>query len=75
MNAPLPTTAEFLAPRLARPVAVFGGGVSGQGVRALLATFGVKTLKLKIRIVDRTFNFSNEIESPEFTLQQVLIRC
>ena len=42
---------------------------------ALLATFGVKTLKLKIRIVDRTFNFSNEIESPEFTLQQVLIRC
>ncbi len=43
MNAPLPTTAEFLAPQLERPVAVFGGGVSGQGVRSLLATFGIET--------------------------------
>jgi hypothetical protein len=42
---------------------------------ALLATFSIKTLKLKIRIVDRDFNFSNEIETPEFTLQQVLVRC
>jgi hypothetical protein len=42
---------------------------------ALLATFSIKTLKLKIRIVDRDFNYSNEIESPEFTLQQVLIKC
>lgn len=42
---------------------------------ALLATFSIKTLKLKIRIVDRDFNYSNEIESPEFTLQQILIRC
>ncbi|MGH7943676.1 MAG: UDP-N-acetylmuramoylalanine--D-glutamate ligase, partial [Opitutaceae bacterium] len=28
---------DFLAPLLARPVAILGGGVSGEGVRALLA--------------------------------------
>ena len=41
---------------------------------ALLATFSIKTIKLKIRIVDRDFNFSNEIETPEFTLQQILVK-
>src|SRR5262249_18361638 len=30
-----------LAPLLAKPVAIFGGGVSGEGVRALLAALGV----------------------------------
>jgi UDP-N-acetylmuramoylalanine--D-glutamate ligase len=43
MNPPLPPTAEFLAPRLAKPVAVFGGGVSGRGVRTLLAAFGIES--------------------------------
>jgi len=42
---------------------------------ALLAVFSIKTLKLKIRIVDRDFNTSNEVETPEFTLQQILERC
>lgn len=42
---------------------------------ALLATFSIKTLKLRIRIVDRKFNRSNEVETPEFTLQQILKRC
>lgn len=42
---------------------------------ALLAVFSIKTLKLRIRIVDRENNTSNEVESPEFTLQQILSRC
>ncbi|MBM3176688.1 MAG: hypothetical protein FJZ78_01650 [Bacteroidetes bacterium] len=42
---------------------------------ALLATFSIKTLKLKIKIMDRDLNLSNEIETPEFTLQQVLVKC
>jgi UDP-N-acetylmuramoylalanine--D-glutamate ligase len=33
---------DFLAPRLAKPVAILGGGVSGAGVRALLAVLGVE---------------------------------
>lgn len=33
---------EFLQPALARTVAIFGGGVSGEGVRALLAELGVE---------------------------------
>lgn len=32
---------DFLSPRLARPVAVFGLGVSGEGARALLSKLGV----------------------------------
>ena len=31
---------EFLAPLLTKPVAIFGGGVSGEGVRALVAALG-----------------------------------
>jgi UDP-N-acetylmuramoylalanine--D-glutamate ligase len=37
MSLPIP---EFLSPRLARTVAVFGGGVSGEGAVALLARLG-----------------------------------
>ncbi len=33
--------------------------------------FSIKTLKLKIKIQDRTLNKSNEIETPEFTLQSI----
>lgn len=33
-------TPDFLAPRLAQPVAILGGGVSGQGVGALLTALG-----------------------------------
>ncbi|MDO8540946.1 MAG: UDP-N-acetylmuramoyl-L-alanine--D-glutamate ligase [Opitutaceae bacterium] len=33
---------SFLAPLLAAPVAVFGGGVSGEGLRALLAALGAE---------------------------------
>ncbi len=32
---------ELLQPRLLKPVAIFGGGVSGEGVRALLQALGV----------------------------------
>jgi UDP-N-acetylmuramoylalanine--D-glutamate ligase len=35
-----PAPPDFLRPLLARPVAIFGAGVSGQGVRALLAKLG-----------------------------------
>jgi UDP-N-acetylmuramoylalanine--D-glutamate ligase len=35
-------TPEFLKPLLTRPVAVLGGGVSGRGVRALLAKLGAE---------------------------------
>jgi UDP-N-acetylmuramoylalanine--D-glutamate ligase len=34
------TPSPFLQPLLAQPVAIFGGGVSGEGVRALLAALG-----------------------------------
>lgn len=37
MSLPLPS---FLPPLLSRPVAIFGAGVSGEGVRALVATLG-----------------------------------
>ncbi len=33
---------SFLAPLLAQPVAILGGGVSGQGLRALLAALGAE---------------------------------
>lgn len=33
---------DFLSPRLAKPVAIFGGGVSGEGVRMLLAALGME---------------------------------
>lgn len=36
----LPAVPKFLAPQLARPVAVFGAGVSGQGALVLLARLG-----------------------------------
>ena len=32
---------DLLQPRLLKPVAIFGGGVSGEGVRALLHALGV----------------------------------
>jgi len=38
----LPTAPDFLAARLQRPVAVFGEGVSGRGVLALLRILGVE---------------------------------
>lgn len=33
--------------------------------------FSIKTLRLKVRIVDRALNSSNEIITPEFTLQSI----
>src|SRR5882672_2873249 len=36
------TPPAFLAPLLARPVAILGGGVSGEGVRGLLAALGAE---------------------------------
>ncbi len=33
---------DFLAPLLAKPVAIFGGGVSGEGVRVLAAALGAE---------------------------------
>ena len=33
---------DFLVPLLAKPVAIFGGGVSGGGVQALLAARGAE---------------------------------
>lgn len=33
--------------------------------------FSIRTIKLKIRIQDRALNKSNEIETPEFTLQSI----
>ena len=51
----------FLAPLLARPVAIFGGGVSGEGVRALLALLGVEG-----KIYD-----SRAARGAEFTAQAV----
>jgi len=39
MNLPVPA---FLSPLLVQPVAIFGGGVSGEGARKLLAALGVE---------------------------------
>ena len=36
------STPDFLLPTLDKPVAILGGGVSGEGVRALLAAMGVE---------------------------------
>ena len=33
--------------------------------------FSIKTLRLKVKIIDRTLNSSNEIITPEFTLQSI----
>ena len=41
LNMPF-ATPDFLAPLLAKPVAIFGGGVSGEGVRALLTALGAE---------------------------------
>jgi UDP-N-acetylmuramoylalanine--D-glutamate ligase len=39
----MPLTApDFLAPLLTKPVAIFGGGVSGEGVRALLSAMSIE---------------------------------
>jgi hypothetical protein len=40
-------------------------------IGALDLLFSIKTLKLKISIVDRALNKSNEVESKEFTLQSI----
>lgn len=44
----------FLAPLLARPVAIFGGGVSGEGVGALLAQLGAAAVVYDAK--DRAFS-------------------
>ncbi len=36
-----------------------------------LLTFSIKTLKIKVTIIDRVLNKSNELETPEFTLQSI----
>jgi hypothetical protein len=36
-----------------------------------LVLFSIKTLKLKVTIVDRALNRSNTVETPEFTLQSI----
>ena len=35
-----PNTSVFVSPLLGKPVAIFGGGISGEGVQALLAALG-----------------------------------
>src|SRR6188474_2000221 len=52
------TPPEFLKAALARPVAIFGGGVSGAGVQALLAAIGAEG-----RIYD-----AQETKGAEFTV-------
>ena len=38
------------------------------GSNTLFSTFKNKTVKLKIRIIDRAGNYSNEVETREFSL-------
>ncbi|HVS54407.1 MAG TPA: UDP-N-acetylmuramoyl-L-alanine--D-glutamate ligase [Opitutaceae bacterium] len=45
---------DFLVPLLARPVAVLGGGVSGEGVRALLGALGVEARVYDAKAVEFT---------------------
>jgi UDP-N-acetylmuramoylalanine--D-glutamate ligase len=47
----------FLKPALARPVAILGGGVSGEGVRALLAALGAQAKVYDSR-ADKGVDFS-----------------
>jgi UDP-N-acetylmuramoylalanine--D-glutamate ligase len=51
-------TPDFLKPALARPVAILGGGVSGEGVRALLTALGAS---------DRVYDLS-AARGAEFTV-------
>ena len=50
----LPAPPDFLAPLLAKPVAILGGGVSGEGVRALLAALAVPAVVYDARGVELT---------------------
>lgn len=43
-------------------------GMTSTGFNVL---FNIKTLKLRITIIDRALNVSNTVETPEFTLQQI----
>jgi len=54
MNSALPPPPAFLAPLLAKPVAVLGAGVSGQGVQTLLAALGVAAVVYDARGMDFT---------------------
>lgn len=61
----------ILSKDLSQPSALEGTiryGMSSIGFKTL---FSIKTLKLRIRIQDRALNKSNEIETPEFTLQSI----
>lgn len=51
MPLPIP---DFLQPLLAKPVAVFGGGVSGKGVQRLLAALGATALVYDAKASERT---------------------
>lgn len=39
------------------------------------ATFSIRTLRLKIRIRDRTLNVSNEVQTEDFTLDKIKRNC
>lgn len=49
-----PTPPDFLRPLLAKPVAIFGGGVSGEGVCTLLAALGVEGKTYDAKFVEFT---------------------
>ena len=42
---------EFLSPRLALPVAVFGGGVSGAGALSLLSKLGARSAVYDLSLI------------------------
>ena len=45
-------------------------GMTSVGFKAL---FSVKTLKLRVTVIDRALNISNQIETPPFTLQEITV--
>ncbi len=57
----IPAPPPFLAAPLARPVAIFGAGVSGQGVRGLLAALGFSSVIYDQRAAE---------SRPEFTARE-----
>jgi len=60
-----------LSKDLTRAAALDGKIRYAMASTGFLILFSVKTLKLRVTIMDRSLNQSNTVESPEFTLQQI----
>lgn len=61
----------ILSKDLSRAAALDGKIRYGMASTGFTILFSIKTLKLRVTILDRSLNVSNTVETPEFTLQQI----